>query len=111
DRAMRAWEAVLEIDANDMEALDALAQLHAAAESFRDPADVLERKLGLLELPAHRRMLRLQLAQLYDQQLTEPDQAVTHLRAVLEDSPNDPEALALLDTIFAREERHADLLE
>ena len=66
---------------------------------------------ALLEIPAQRRLLRLQAAQLYDEQLTEPDQAVTHLRAVLDDSPSDPEALAALDTIFAREERHADLLE
>jgi tetratricopeptide (TPR) repeat protein len=111
EAARRAWEAVLDIDANDMEALDSLGQLHAAASSFRDLAEILERKLALLEVPSQRRILRLQAAQLYDEQLTEPDQAVTHLRAVLDDSAGDPEALAALDTIFAREERHADLLE
>ncbi|HVR01060.1 MAG TPA: tetratricopeptide repeat protein [Polyangia bacterium] len=109
--ARRAWEAVLEIDANDVEALDALAQLHAAGSSFRELAEVLERKLQLVELPAVRRALHLDLARLYDDRLQEPDQAVEHLRTVLEESPADREALAALDAIFTRDERHADLLE
>ncbi len=113
DSALRAWEAVLDIDANDVEALDALAQLHLAGASFRDLAEILERKLQLVEIPAHRRQLRLELARLYDEKLDEADQAVAHLRAILDDAQTagDREALATLDGIFSRDERHADLLE
>ncbi len=113
DAALRAWEAVLEIDGNDVEALDALAQLHLAGSSFRDLSEILERKLQLVEIPTHRRALRLELARLYDDKLQEADQAVAQLRAVLDEAPQggDPEALAALDAIFSRDERHADLLE
>ena len=36
ERAVRAWEAVLEIDPNDAEALESLAQLHLGAGAFRE---------------------------------------------------------------------------
>jgi tetratricopeptide (TPR) repeat protein len=115
ESALRAWEAVLDLDANDVEALDALAQLHVAGSSFRDLAEILERKLQLVEVPAHRRSLRIELARLYDEKLQEADQAIQHLRAVLDeastDGAGDKEALAFLDAIFTRDERHADLLE
>jgi tetratricopeptide (TPR) repeat protein len=111
ESALRAWEAVLELDANDVEALDALAQLHVASSSFRDLTEILERKLQLVEVPAHRRSLRIELSRLYDEKLQEADQAVQHLRAVLDDGAGDKEALAFLDAIFTRDERHADLLE
>jgi tetratricopeptide (TPR) repeat protein len=117
--ARRAWEAVLDIDANDVEALDALAQLHMAGGSYRDLSEILERKLQLVEIPGHRRGLRLELARLYDEKLDEADQAVAHLRSVLDESSTgggaagsgDREALSALDGIFSRDERHADLLE
>ena len=111
DSALRAWETVLDIDANDVEALDALAQLHLAAGSFRELSEILERKLQLVEIPSHRRQLRLDLARLYDEKLDEADQAVSHLRSVLDESAGDKEALGALDGIFSRDERHADLLE
>jgi tetratricopeptide (TPR) repeat protein len=109
--AQRAWEAVLDIDANDVEALDALAALHLAGTSYRDLSEILERKLQLVEIPVHRRQLRLDLARIYDEKLDEADQAVSHLRAVLDDGAGDREALSALDGIFSRDERHADLLE
>jgi golgin subfamily B member 1 len=111
DQALRAWEAVLEIDANDMEALDALARLHTAGSSFRELAEILERKIQLSEIPSQRRLLYLEAARLYDEKLSEPDQAASQLRAVLDETANDREALELLDGILVREERHADLLE
>jgi tetratricopeptide (TPR) repeat protein len=111
DQALRAWEAVLEIDANDMEALDSMAQLHLGGSSFRELAEILERKIQLVEIPSQRRLLYLEAARLYDEKLSEPDQAVSQLRAVLDEATNDHEALELLDRILSREERHVDLLE
>ncbi len=114
EQAQRAWETVLDIDANDMEALEALGRLHAAAGNHRDLAEISERKLALIEVPSQRRIARLEAARLYDEHLGEADLAVGHLRAVLDESSDDaadPQALAHLDAIFTRDERHADLLE
>ncbi|HVZ72172.1 MAG TPA: tetratricopeptide repeat protein [Polyangia bacterium] len=114
EQAQRAWETVLDIDANDMEALEALGRLHAASGAHRDLSEIGERRLALLEVPSQRRMARLELAKLYDESLGEADLAIGHLRAVVDEDGSDAlaaDALARLDAIFTRDERHADLLE
>ena len=111
EQAVRAWETVLEIDATDGDALESLAQLHLGAGSFRELVDVYARKLELTQRPEERRMLRMQSARLYETQLAEPEQAISELRKVLEESPRDAEALTDLDRILTAEERHADLVD
>ena len=111
DRAIRAWQDVLGIDDGEVEALDALAQLYLANVSWRELAEIFERKIQITQGVADRRLLRLQAANIYDEKLGESNEAVSQLRAILDDSASDREALDALDRIFAREGRHADLLE
>ncbi len=111
DRAVRAWQDVLGIDDGDVEALDALAQLYLSNSSWRELAEIFERKIQITQGVGDRRLLRLQAAHLYDEKLGESNEAVSQLRAILDDSANDREALDALDRVFAREGRHADLLE
>ena len=111
ESAVRAWETVLDIDPSDGDALDSLAQLHLAAGSYRDLADVFTRKIELSTRPEERRMLLAQSAHIYEQQLSEPEQAIDQLRRLLEETPGDAEALSDLDRIFSSEGRHSDLIE
>ncbi len=111
DRAISAWRAVLDIDEADLDALDALGRLYVANLAWRDLADVLQRKIELTSDPANVRLMRLTCARLYDDRLAEPQEALAQLRAVLDISPGDGEALELLDRILTREGQHADLLE
>ncbi|HXU60080.1 MAG TPA: tetratricopeptide repeat protein, partial [Polyangia bacterium] len=111
DQAVRAWETVLEIDPNDGEALEALAQLHLASGAFRELADIYARKIELTDRADERRMLFMQSARIYDEKLSEPDRAVEQLRALLGETPGDGEALADLDRILTAESRHTDLVE
>jgi tetratricopeptide (TPR) repeat protein len=111
EQAVRAWETVLEIDPKDGDALESLAQLHLAGGAFRELADVYARKLELADRREERRQLLAQSARLYEEKLTEPEQAIEQLRRLLEETPGDPEALVSLDRIFTSEGRHADLIE
>jgi tetratricopeptide (TPR) repeat protein len=111
EQAVRSWEMVLEIDPTHDEALDSLAQLHLAAMAFRELVDIYDRKLELSDRPDERRMLLMQSAKIYEDQLAEPDRAIDQLRKVLELVPGDREALEDLDRILAAEGRHADLVE
>jgi tetratricopeptide (TPR) repeat protein len=111
DQAIRAWQNVLEIDDADREALDALAQLFLANAGWRELAEIYERKIALTPGVSDRRLLRLQASRLYDDKLGEASEAVNQLRAILDESQNDREALDGLDKVFTREGRHADLLE
>jgi tetratricopeptide (TPR) repeat protein len=111
EQAVRAWETVLEIDPNEAEALESLAQLHLQAGAFRELAGVYARKIELTERADERRMLFLQSARIYEEKLSEPDSAIDQLRALLAETPNDGEALADLDRIFTTEGRPADLVD
>ena len=113
EQAVRAWEKVLEIDPNEIEALESLAQLHLAGGSFRELADVYARKLELTppDRKSERRMLLMLSARLYEGELAEPEQAVVELRRVLDENPGDDEALANLDRLLTAEGRFSDLVE
>jgi golgin subfamily B member 1 len=111
EQAVRAWENVLEIDPNESEALESLAQLHLAAGAFRELAGVYARKIELTERADERRMLFLQSARIYEENLSEPDAAIEQLRALLAETPGDGEALSDLDRIFTAEGRQSDLVE
>jgi tetratricopeptide (TPR) repeat protein len=111
DQAVRAWETVLEIDPNDGEALEALAQLHLNAGAFRELADIYARKIELTDRADERRMLFMQSAHIFEEKLSEPDRAIEQLRALLAETPGDGEALADLDRILTAEARHVDLVE
>jgi tetratricopeptide (TPR) repeat protein len=111
EQAVRAWEAVLEIDPVDGEALDALAQLHLAGGAFRELAEIYGRKLEASQRKDERRALRMLTARLYEDKLHEPDQAANELRSLLEENPGDDEALESLDRILGAEERHAEQVE
>ncbi len=110
-QAVRAWETVLEIDPNDGEALEALAQLHLGAGAFRELTDIYARKIELTDRADERRMLFMQSARIFEEKLNDPDRAVEQLRAVLNETPGDGEALEDLDRVLTAEGRHADLVE
>ena len=111
EQAVRAWETVLEIDPNEAEALESLAQLHLQAGDFRelagvyraqDRADRTRRRTPHAVL-AERAHLR--------REARRAGAAIDQLRALLAETPGDGEALADLDRIFTAEGRPADLLE
>jgi tetratricopeptide (TPR) repeat protein len=111
DKAVSAWRSVLEVDDADEEALDALARLYTAGADWRELADIYQRKIERAGDPATLRYLRFLSARVYDERLTEPGEAASQLRAVLDVNANDPDALAMLDRIFTREKQHVELLE
>ncbi|HEX3902026.1 MAG TPA: tetratricopeptide repeat protein [Polyangia bacterium] len=111
ERAVRAWETVLEIDPNEGEALESLAQLHLGAGAYRELAEVYARKIEITDRADERRMLFMQSARVYEENLADPDRAIEQLRALLVETPGDGEALADLDRVLTAEGRQTDLLE
>src|SRR5690606_30334589 len=112
--AIGSWRAVLAIDERDARALDALERLYRAEGEPRELLGVLTRKIEIAEQaegPAAARPLRLVAAQVAEQDLREPFEAIAQMRAVLDADPDDREALAALDRLYSAEESWQDLLE
>jgi tetratricopeptide (TPR) repeat protein len=109
--AIGAWRAVLAVDDGDRRALDALERLYRAQGEPRELTGILARKIELAESPAAARGLRFAAAEVFERELSEPFEAISQMRAVLEGEPDDREALAALDRLYLDEETWPDLLE
>ncbi|HET6613456.1 MAG TPA: tetratricopeptide repeat protein [Kofleriaceae bacterium] len=109
--AITAFKSVLAIDDADGVALDGLERLYAEEGEHAELAGILARKIELCEDPAARRALRLEVARVRDVELGDSYEAIAELRAVIDDDPDDPEALAALCELYRRESMWPELVE
>lgn len=108
--AMTAYAEVLEIDSADPTALDALAAHYRAQARWPELAELLGERAAQLE-GAPRRGVLAALGRLYADELDDPGGAVEAWEAVRAEAPDDAEALAALDALYARLEHWRDLAE
>ncbi|HSQ68110.1 MAG TPA: hypothetical protein VLM85_33095, partial [Polyangiaceae bacterium] len=113
DTAIARYEHVLsELDPTCRPALQAIADLQEARDSFSQAADALERELKLVADAAERAQVANRLARLYEK-LDDPQKAIRALDVVRKADPEDFEALARLCDLCEKTEqwdRVAELL-
>ncbi len=111
DEAGKGYTRVLTLDPGDPEALDALEALFVRTQRWNDLIGVIERRIEQTNDPADRERLHVKMARIHDDQLGNPDDAVTSYKRVLELDPSSHTALAALDALFTRQRRWSDLAE
>ncbi|HZS39705.1 MAG TPA: tetratricopeptide repeat protein, partial [Polyangia bacterium] len=90
--AIRTYREILEADAEEQGALDALERLHTAQREWPELVDVLRRRLDLEEMPNARRDLMWRVAQLTERELKDASEAIAGYHAILDEKPNDQPA-------------------
>jgi tetratricopeptide (TPR) repeat protein len=108
EQAELAWRRLLDIDANDVEALQRLSRAYAAKGSTPELIDVLERRIEASNDGDERRTLRMQLANIQREQAKNREAEIDVLRALLSEAPTDDDAMAALTRALLAEERHAE---
>ncbi|MGE0785808.1 MAG: tetratricopeptide repeat protein [Sandaracinaceae bacterium] len=111
DRAVRAYTQILEADPGDHEVLDWLDALYRRTERWRDLLGVVRRKAELASDPAEQEELLAQNAMIYEEMLSEPENAIGVYSDILELDPTSERALIALDRLYARLERWTDLAD
>ncbi|HEY5147573.1 MAG TPA: hypothetical protein VII82_12445, partial [Polyangiaceae bacterium] len=111
DKAAQAYYRVLALDPGDAEALAALEQLFTRTQRWQDLIGVVERRIEQTSDAQDREALYATTAQIYDQQLGRPEDAVAAYKKVLELEPGSDRALRALDDLFTRQKMWADLAE
>jgi len=111
EKAIAAWRSVLDLDEGSAEALDALERLYTQLEDWTSLAEVLQRKVEACHDVVTLRRLYVQAAQLHDERLHDSAEAASQLRAILDIDPDDAEALEFIGNIYAREGKHAELVD
>ncbi len=111
DQAAEAYYKVLAIDPADVDALAALEQLFTRTQRWKDLIGVVERRIEQTNDVRDRESLYGTMAQIYDERLGRPEDAVAAYKKVLELDPGSERALKALDDLFTRQKMWADLAE
>ncbi|MBL4684753.1 MAG: hypothetical protein JKY37_09210 [Nannocystaceae bacterium] len=108
DAAIVIWKSLLDIEPGDSDALRRLAHAYQVSGRHRELAEILERSIEVSEDAAERRELRLTLAALQRDALSDRGAEVDTLRSQLTDNADDDAVLALLTDALIAEDRHAE---
>jgi tetratricopeptide (TPR) repeat protein len=111
DRAAHAYYKVLAIDPSDGEALAALEQLFTRTGRWEDLIGVVERRVEQTGDAASCEALYGTMAQIYDEQLARPNDAIAAYQKVLELDSGSGHALKALDDLFTRRQMWSELAE
>jgi tetratricopeptide (TPR) repeat protein len=102
---------LLEEDATDARAADALRVLLVETERWKDLARLLETLIAVAQSAEERLSLRLELAQLNIERFKDTDRAIEQLRAILEEEPGHADAVLALSRLYESNGRDEDLAE
>ena len=111
DDAAAAYTHVLDLDAADADALAALEQLFVRTQRWEDLIGVIQRRIDLALEPDAREALYVSMAQVQDERLMRPNDAVASYRKVLELDPQSARALGALDALLVRQKMWPELAE
>ncbi|MEO8548695.1 MAG: tetratricopeptide repeat protein, partial [Kofleriaceae bacterium] len=109
DGAIATWRDVLHDQPADAGAVRSLERLYTNAQRWRDLIEVLRRQVELE--PDQAIPLLSRIAELHEQQLKEPDEAIAAWLEVLEQDGEHRRALEELARLYRAANRHADLLD
>lgn len=111
DAAIATNRAILEVDADNAVALDALERLYLGKVAFEDLLGVYSKKLELAEGSAARADIQRKIGQLYEDEVKSDDDAIAAYQGILDESGEDLPALRALDRIYARTEKWPELAD
>lgn len=111
--ALEAWEKVLEVDPQHVEALEAITEIHRRANEWSDVTMTLHRIVdgcaAVMEGPALERVF-MQLAYVYQHRQEQPMDAADAYKQALDVNPRNFEALAGLELIYRADMAWEDVI-
>jgi tetratricopeptide (TPR) repeat protein len=111
DEAAGGYDRVLSIDPADQEALAALDALYRRTERYADLVGVFRRRIELAQEGSERETLYAQMAEVYEQKLGKPEDAIAAYREVLSLDETSRVALVALDGLFTRQSMWDELAD
>jgi golgin subfamily B member 1 len=109
--AVRAYNRILEADPSDEEVLLSLETLYRARARYPELLSVMRRKAELINDPAEKEQLLVQMADVHRDKLAEPQEAIARYREILEIDPTSGRALTALDTLYEQQGMWSELAD
>jgi golgin subfamily B member 1 len=109
-QTIEATEQALERSGDDEELLSELTRLYADTRRFDDLADVLERRVSLVDAATASELL-LRLGGLREDEFTDARGALSAYRDVLDRTPGEPRAVAALERLLGNPDLAPDVID
>src|SRR5262249_45854771 len=102
-KAIETYQAILDIDRDDIDAIQALDRLYGQAGRWYDLLQILEREVELSDPTAETVALKHRIGELWERELKDLSRAVEAYREALHLDPSHDATIAALDGILHRE--------
>ena len=109
DKAIEFYRRALQVDPDDLAALDALERIFSGKERFAELLDVFRRKADIATEPELRLDMLFRIASIYEDVLQSREDAVLAYNEILGQEPDNLTALKALDRLYVQGELWQDL--
>ena len=109
--AIDTFRMLLDENPNSSVALDSLERLYLSTERFADLVEIYRRRVDLADTAEQRRDLWNHIASLQEDELEDMDQAIHAYLMVLDEIPDDVDAMRALARMYQQAERWSEFLE
>ncbi|MGF1469684.1 MAG: tetratricopeptide repeat protein [Sandaracinaceae bacterium] len=108
--AIGVYRRVLEVDPEDVGALDKLIEMHLRLEQWPELLAVYETKAGIVYDPEEKKRLYLEVGTVYETEVGDIDKAIDTYQRILEIDPDDLTAIQRLDALHQASGNWQELL-
>ena len=98
--AIAVYKKVLEVDSEEVRALDKLIELHLRLEKWQPLLGFYERKADIVFDPDEKKSLYLEVGAVYEREIGDVDKAIDTYQRILEIDPDDLTAIQRLDALY-----------
>ncbi|MDB4981699.1 MAG: repeat-containing protein, partial [Myxococcales bacterium] len=109
--AVATLRSILELDPQDQAAISALEKIFEAGSQHTQRVEMLRKRIDLAQDPAARQELWRRVAGLLENDVGNVDEAISACVAILDENPEDTNALETLARLYEQQNRHQDRLE
>ncbi len=111
EAAVATLRSILEADPQDATAIDALDRIFEAGANHRQRVEILRKRIGLSGDASARQELWRSVASLLEKDVGDVDEAIAACVSILDENPEDDQALETLARLYEQQGRHRDRLE
>jgi tetratricopeptide (TPR) repeat protein len=111
DASVATLRSILEIDPQERDAIDALDRIFEAGSQHRQRVEILRKRIDMAGDASARQELWRRVAGLLERDVGDVDEAIAACVSILDENPQDDQALETLARLYEQQGRHRQRLE
>ncbi len=111
DDAVEAYRQAMDADPLSTITMDALERLYEESESWHELVEIKEQRVNVITDVDDRLAVMRSIAGILEEKIDDPIEAISMWQTVLDQAPQDPDAIQALDRLYTKESMFIELLE